>query len=108
MMVKSVFDKFYESTGEKIQFNAYLRLELMKRWPEQIDILRDMGIVAGQIGIETLNYPSAKAIGKGIETKDVYDTVKKMRKSWGKDAKIHSGFILGLPYETGKLQQMVN
>ena len=29
-MVKSVFDKFYESTGEKIQFNAYLRLELMK------------------------------------------------------------------------------
>ena len=31
MMVKSVFDKFYESTGEKIQFNAYLRLELMKR-----------------------------------------------------------------------------
>ncbi len=100
MMVKSVFDKFYESTGEKIQFNAYLRLELMKRWPEQIDILRDMGIVAGQIGIETLNYPSAKAIGKGIETKDVYDTVKKMRRSWGKDAKIHSGFILGLPYET--------
>ena len=63
-------------------------------------MLRDMGIVAGQIGIETLNYPSAKAIGKGIETKDVYDTVKKMRKSWGKDAKIHSGFILGWLSET--------
>ena len=29
MIVKSVFDKFYESTGEKIQFNAYyLRLRI--------------------------------------------------------------------------------
>jgi radical SAM superfamily enzyme YgiQ (UPF0313 family) len=100
IMVKGVFDKFYEITGEKIQFNAYLRLELMKRFPEQISILRDMGIVAAQLGIETLNYASAKAIGKGIATQDVYDTVKKMRESWGDDVRIHSGFILGLPHET--------
>ena len=99
-MVKGVFDKFYKITGEKIQFNAYLRLELMKRFPEQISILRDMGIVAAQLGIETLNYASAKAIGKGIATQDVYDTVKKMRESWGDDVRIHSGFILGLPHET--------
>ena len=81
LMIKGVFDKFYEATGERIYFNSYLRLELMKRFPEQINMMRDMGIVAAQLGIETLNYASAKAIGKGIETQDVYDTVKKIRKS---------------------------
>ncbi len=100
IMVKGAFDKFYRATGERIHFNSYLRLELIKRFPEQISMMRDMGISACQLGIETLNYDSAKAIGKGIETQDVYDTVKEMKKSWGEDVKIHSGFILGLPYET--------
>ena len=100
LMLKEIFDEFNKITGERLRFNSYLRLELMYRFPEQINILRDMGIIATNLGIETLHYPSAKAIGKGIKTKDVYDTISKMRKSWGTESRIHSGFIIGLPYET--------
>ena len=100
LAMKSVFEEFKKATGEQLKFNSYLRLELMHRFPEQIGILRDMGIVATNLGIESLYYPAAKAIGKGIQTKDVYDTVSKMRKSWGPEARIHSGFIIGLPHET--------
>ena len=63
-------------------------------------MLRDMGIVGVTLGIETLHYPSAKAVGKGIRPEDVYKTVSAMKKSWGEEAKLHSGFILGLPHET--------
>ena len=100
LMMKEVFDEFNKITGEQIQFNSYLRLELMHRFPEQIGMLRDMGIVGINLGIETLHYPSAKAVGKGIRTEEVYKTVSAMRRSWGKEARIHSGFIIGLPHET--------
>lgn len=100
LMLKGIFDEFNKLTGERLRFNSYLRLELMKRFPEQINILRDMGIIATNLGIETLHYPSAKAIGKGILPEDVYNTVSKMRESWGEEARLHSGFIIGLPYET--------
>ena len=100
LMMKEIFDEFNKITGEQIHFNSYLRLELLHRFPEQINMLRDMGIIGINLGIETLHYPSAKAVGKGIKTEDVYKTVSTMRKSWGKEARIHSGFILGLPHET--------
>ncbi|MCH2397445.1 MAG: radical SAM protein [Nitrososphaerales archaeon] len=100
LMMKEIFDEFNKITGEQIQFNCYARLELIHRFPEQISMLRDMGIVGVTLGIETLHYPSAKAVGKGIRPEDVYKTVSAMKKSWGEEAKLHSGFILGLPHET--------
>lgn len=100
LVIKEVFDEFNKITGEQIQFNSYIRLELANRFPEQISMLRDMGVAAINLGIETLHYPSAKAVGKGIRTEDVYKTVSAMRKSWGPEARIHSGFIIGLPHET--------
>ena len=100
LMMKEIFDEFNKITGEQIHFNSYLRLELLHRFPEQINMLRDMGIIGINLGIETLHYPSAKAVGKGIRTEEVYKTVSAMRRSWGKEARIHSGFILGLPHET--------
>jgi hypothetical protein len=98
--VKNVFDKFKAFTNKQIQFVCYLRLELIYRYPEQIALLKSMGLVGGQFGIESLNYESAKAVGKGIKTEDVYKTLSKLRDSWGSDVNIGSGFIIGLPYET--------
>lgn len=100
LSIKNIFDKFKAFTNKNIQFVCYLRLELIHRYPEQIDLLKSMGLAGAQFGIETLNYESAKAVGKGIRTEDVYKTLSKVRDSWGSDANIGSGFIIGLPHET--------
>ena len=99
LVIKDLFDRFKRITGKQIRFNCYLRLELIHRYPEQIQIMKDMGIMACQFGIETLNYESAKAIGKGIKTEDVYSTIQAIRDSWGPDVSLWSGFIIGLPHD---------
>ena len=99
LVIKDLFDRFKNITGKQIRFACYLRLELIHRYPEQIQIMKDMGIMACQFGIETLNYESAKSVGKGIRTEDVYSTIQAIRDSWGPDVCLWSGFIIGLPHD---------
>jgi len=99
LVIKDLFDRFKNITGKQIRFACYLRLELIHRYPEQIQIMKDMGIMACQFGIESLNYESAKAVGKGIRTEDVYSTIQAVRDSWGPDVCLWSGFIIGLPHD---------
>jgi radical SAM superfamily enzyme YgiQ (UPF0313 family) len=62
LAVKKAIDK----SGVNIRFFAYLRADILARFPEQMDILIDMGIMTASFGIETLNHKSAKSIGKGL------------------------------------------
>ena len=86
--------------GVPIEWVGYLRLELLRAHPEQISLLRDIGIRYAHFGIETLNYESAKAVGKGIPTDRALRLLETCREKWGHEVGMHSGFIVGLPYET--------
>ena len=88
-----------KESGVKIEFSCYLRLDLIERYPEQITILRDMGLRSCFLGIETLHEKAAKSIGKSSHPERIKNILKEMKKEWGDDVSIFGSFISGLPYE---------
>jgi radical SAM superfamily enzyme YgiQ (UPF0313 family) len=98
--INSAMNRFKRETGESMRYGAYVRLDLLERFPEQIEIMGEMGVKASHFGIESLHYPSAKSVGKGLKTEKIYKTLEKCRDTWPSDAIMYSGFIIGLPHET--------
>tara|TARA_B110000971_G_scaffold158564_1_gene161946 strand:+ start:704 stop:2230 length:1527 start_codon:yes stop_codon:yes gene_type:complete len=85
----------------KIQFSCYLRLDLLLRYPTEINLLKEMGLIGAFFGIESFNKEAAKRIGKGLDpdvAKQALDDLKRIH--WKNDVKIGVGLITGLPYET--------
>ena len=89
-----------EESGVKIRFFAYLRADLLARFPEQQDILIDMGLMTGSFGIETLNYESAKAIGKGMHPDRVKECLIEFKRKGQGQINTHGNFIVGLPHDS--------
>ena len=87
---------------DKINFFAYLRADLLHVYPEQIDILKNIGLKAAIFGIESLNDASAKSIGKGLGAEKILKIIKKAKKVWGDNTFIYGSFIIGLPHENYK------
>jgi radical SAM superfamily enzyme YgiQ (UPF0313 family) len=94
------FKKVKDATSPYSGLWAYIRLELLERFPEQISILRDIGTKSIFFGLESLNYESAKSIGKGLPTDKVLRTLEKVKESLGENSVLHAGLIAGLPHET--------
>lgn len=93
--------KLFTSLPFKIKFSSYLRLDLLAAHRQEIDQLKEMGLIGAFFGIESLNYESAKSIGKGMHP----DKAKKLMydlkaKHWKDDVNVTIGLISGLPYET--------
>ena len=86
-------------SGVDITFTAYLRYEILNTHFEQVEILSEMGLIGGQLGIETFNPISRKAIGKGLSTEKIMDLLYRIKKS-NKNLSLGTGFIVGLPGET--------
>lgn len=85
-----------------LEFSAYLRLDLLARFPEQIKLLKELGIRSAFLGIESLNWESAKAIGKGIHPEKVKEALYELKAQWGSNTSIHGSFIIGLPFDNEK------
>jgi len=83
-----------------IGFNCYLRLDLLERFPEQIELLKNMGIQSCFLGIETLNADAGKAIGKTNHPDKIKNALEKCRTVWGSNVGIYASFIVGLPNDT--------
>jgi hypothetical protein len=92
--------KALEDAEVKINFACYARIDLIHAHPEQIDILKEIGLKGVQFGIESFHDPSAKSIGKGLGRDKTMNTLQLLREKWGNDVFMVSGFIVGLPYET--------
>jgi hypothetical protein len=86
----------------KIEFSCYLRLELLQRFPEQVELLRDMGLAGAFFGIETFNDKSRKAIGKGAASSRVIDTLEKLKAGPFADVLVQTAMMIGLPFDTEK------
>jgi len=81
----------------EIEFTSYLRSDLLARFPEQIRLLKELGIRSCFLGIESLYYPSAIAIGKSTKTEKIKETLYKIKEAWQGQAVLQGGFIIGLP-----------
>jgi hypothetical protein len=83
-----------------LNFGAFNRIELISRKPEQLHLLKDLSLNSMFFGIESLNYESAKAIGKGIKKEEIAETLAKIKHVFNNKVSITTGLIIGLPYET--------
>jgi hypothetical protein len=95
LMVKEVFD----SLPFKVKFWCYLRLDLLALHPEQIPLLKELGLNQTYFGIETFHPKAGKSIGKGMSAEKRKIALDNCKEIWGDDVHIQSGFMVGLPHE---------
>ena len=83
-----------------LSFVGFNRIELLARKKEQIPLLKDLNFIGFHFGLESLNFPSAKAIGKGIQLTEILSTIDRLRTVYDDKLSITSNIIIGLPHET--------
>lgn len=83
----------------KLEYWAYIRLDLLAAKPETIEMLINSGCRAMFFGIETLNPKTAAAIRKGGNKQKQISTIRYIKEKWGKQVNLHGSFIFGLPHE---------
>lgn len=87
----------------KPDFKAFIRIDLLKTHPEQLELLAESRIWMQLYGIETFNKAAGKAIGKGLDgdvKKHLLLTVKDYMTKHVGLYRSTASFIAGLPYET--------
>jgi radical SAM superfamily enzyme YgiQ (UPF0313 family) len=78
-----------------------LRADLIHANPETEDLLKESGLLACYLGIETLNKDAANLIGKPWSAKHAKEYLPKLYHDvWNKDVSVILGLIAGLPPET--------
>jgi hypothetical protein len=108
MMVDDTFNESTEKicsllkardlSGVDIKFSAYIRCDLLNRFPEQIALLSDLGLRSAFFGIESLYQPSARAIGKSTHPEKIKETLYAVKQQ-SNPPRILGSFIIGLPYD---------
>lgn len=89
-----------DSLPFKLEFVAYIRPEILARYPQQLTTLRQLGLRFAKFGIETLNDATRKFILKGVEMERMVDTLQAIRDAWSDEVITSGSFIFGLPKET--------
>lgn len=84
----------------KIEYWAYIRLDLLAAKPDSIAMLIDSGCRGMYFGIETFNAKTATAIRKGGSREKLISTIKHIKQTWGNQVSLHGSFIFGLPHES--------
>ncbi len=93
------FHKLFTSLPFKPKFACFLRIDLMDKFTHQAELLLEAGIVGAFFGVESFNWKSAKAIGKGLHPDKVKKRLSWVRDKWKGNVSIGAGLILGLPYD---------
>jgi radical SAM superfamily enzyme YgiQ (UPF0313 family) len=84
------------------RFLGFARADLLVSRPQDWDIMLEMGFVGHHYGIESMNYQSVKAIGKGMHPDKLLPKLLDARKYFKKHGfyRGQMSIIAGLPYET--------
>lgn len=98
--IKFLYDQVFSKLPFSIQFISYLRLDLLLRFPDTVEILKNSGLKSALFGIESLNWQSAKSIGKGVDPFELLAFLKQVKQTTWQDVHTYSGFIFGLPHDT--------
>ena len=95
------FAEMVESLPFKPAFSAFMRLDLLHRFPETIEYCERGQIIGHFFGVETMGLKNAKLISKGWNgTQECKDFITYLVKRWKDKFTIHINMIVGLPYET--------
>ena len=82
----------------KPSFCCYARLDLLIKFPNMINLLKNIGVKGIAFGIETFHAKAGLTIGKGTPPEKVKAFLLDL-KSRHPDLYLSSGFIIGLPHE---------
>ena len=96
------FKNVVKSTGLPLQFMCFARVDLLTKYPEQIEILQEAGIISIWMGLESLNQSSSNSVNKTYKVDTTKETILNIRKQAGNDFRMYASFIFGLPNETEK------
>lgn len=83
-----------------LELTAYLRIDILNKFPEQIKLLKDMGLKAAFFGVESFNDKTASSVGKGAGSERVKAMLYQIKDEFGSEFCSQVGLIAGLPYET--------
>lgn len=83
----------------KIEWTAYLRVDLIHRARETIKLLYDSGCRGAFFGVETFNPEAAKLVAKGWSGQPLKDFILELKEAWP-ETNITLSLIIGLPPET--------
>jgi len=98
--VKAFYD-MTQTLSFKINWCAYIRADLVHRFPETAMWLKDSGLIGAFFGIETFHPEASNLIGKAWSGKHGKDFVLELKNNiWGDDVIITLSLILGIPPET--------
>lgn len=86
-----------KSLNIPIEFCAFIRIDLVSRFPEMVDILIESGLKTAFLGIESLNEKSAASIGKGAAPDKILRAAEKLKMA---GVKLEGSFIIGLPHDS--------
>jgi hypothetical protein len=95
--------EFYDMTQTlpfKINWCAYLRIDLIHRFPETAVWLKESGLVGAFFGIETFHPKASALVAKGWSGKHGKDYLLELKNIWGDDVIMSISLILGIPPET--------
>ena len=85
----------------KISYSAYLRADLIDRFPDTAYLLSGSGLFGAIHGLESMHPYSSNLIGKAWSGKRAKEFIPKLfHDIWGSQVAQQLGFIVGLPKET--------
>jgi radical SAM superfamily enzyme YgiQ (UPF0313 family) len=85
----------------KIEFTAYIRIDLLRAHREQLELLEEIGLKSCFFGIETFNKEAGKIIGKGLTGEPCKEFILELKERWEpKEITFHNNFIVGLPEDS--------
>jgi hypothetical protein len=96
--------EFYKMTQRlpfKIRFSAYLRADLIHRFPDMASLLQESGLFGAYHGIETLHPSASKLVGKAWSGTHAREWIPKLYHDiWNKKIPMHTNFIVGITSDT--------
>ena len=84
----------------KINFDTYVKPELLVRWPDQIDLLVESGLRGASFGLESYNKETRQAIQKGADVEKVLDAIASIKQKSKGQVKVQVNLIVGLPHQS--------
>ena len=97
----SEFNKMVQRLPFKLTYSAYIRADLVHRFPNTVDLLRESGLTGAYHGIESFHPEASKLVGKAWSGKEGKEFLPKLYHDlWGKNVAMHCNFIIGLTGES--------
>jgi radical SAM superfamily enzyme YgiQ (UPF0313 family) len=101
---ESKMQSFYDMTQTlpfKITYTAYLRADLINRFPDTAHMLKESGLWGAFHGLESLHPHASNIIGKAWSGRHAKDFIPKLYHDlWKGEIPQQLSFIVGLPKET--------